>query len=67
MGQGFPAGPAGDDGVREPAFSAGSPGGPDRQQQTGEPVDPVLVDPATGERVDGPGYAVVTTAMENRA
>jgi DNA-binding HxlR family transcriptional regulator len=46
---------------------------PDRQvvrivdQRTGEPVDPVLVDPATGERVDGPGYAVVTTAMENRA
>ena len=23
---------------------------------TGEPVDPVLVDPKTGKRVDGPGY-----------
>ena len=33
-------------------------------QQTGEPVDPVLVDPATGKRVDGPGYAVVTTPLE---
>jgi len=33
-------------------------------QQTGEPVDPVLVDPATGNRVDGPGYAVVTTPLE---
>ena len=32
-------------------------------QQTGEPVDPVLVDPATGKRVDGPGYAVVTTPL----
>src|ERR671939_364728 len=25
--------------------------------ETGQPVDPVLVDPATGQRVDGPGYA----------
>jgi DNA-binding HxlR family transcriptional regulator len=46
---------------------------PDRQtvqivnQQTGLPVDPVLVDPATGQRVDGPGYAVVTAPVENRA
>jgi hypothetical protein len=46
---------------------------PDKQtvrivnQQTGEPVEPLLVDPATGKRVDGPGYAVVTTRVENRA
>ena len=45
---------------------------PDRQtvrivnQQNGEPVDPVLVDPATGQPVDGPGYIVVTTQLENR-
>jgi DNA-binding HxlR family transcriptional regulator len=45
---------------------------PDRQtvqivnQQTGQPVDPVLIDPATGLRVDGPGYTVVTTPMEGR-
>jgi DNA-binding HxlR family transcriptional regulator len=32
--------------------------------ETGEPVDPMLVDPATGKRVDGPGYAVVTTKFE---
>src|ERR1700722_1169730 len=31
--------------------------------QTGEPVEPLLVDPATGLRVDGPGYAVVTTQV----
>jgi DNA-binding HxlR family transcriptional regulator len=43
---------------------------PDRQrvqivnQQTGEQVDPVLVDPATGRRVDGPGYVVVTTPAD---
>ena len=43
---------------------------PDRQrvrivnELTGLPVDPVLVDPETGLRVDGPGYAVVTTRME---
>ena len=29
--------------------------------ETGQFVDPMLVDPATGRRVDGPGYAVVTT------
>jgi DNA-binding HxlR family transcriptional regulator len=46
---------------------------PDRQlvrvvnEQTGQPVDPILVDPATGRRVDGPGYAVVITPMENPA
>jgi DNA-binding HxlR family transcriptional regulator len=46
---------------------------PDRQmvrvvnEQTGEAVDPILVDPATGRRVDGPGYAVVTTPMESGA
>jgi DNA-binding HxlR family transcriptional regulator len=34
-------------------------------QQTGEPVDPVFVDPATGQRVDGPGYAVVTTPLQS--
>ena len=27
--------------------------------ETGEAVDPVLVDPATGRPVDGPGYAVI--------
>jgi DNA-binding HxlR family transcriptional regulator len=43
---------------------------PDRQivrivnQNNGQPVDPVLVDPATGMRVDGPGYLVVTTSLE---
>jgi hypothetical protein len=36
-------------------------------QQTGEPVDPVLVDPATGRPVDGPGYAVVTRKLETQA
>jgi DNA-binding HxlR family transcriptional regulator len=46
---------------------------PDRQtvrivnQETGAQVDPVLVDPATGQPVDGPGYAVVTTPLEQRA
>ena len=45
---------------------------PDRQsvqvvnEQTGQPVDPILIDPATGRRVDGPGYAVVITPMEQR-
>ena len=33
-------------------------------ERTGQPVDPVLVDPATGEPVDGPGYAVMTTQLE---
>jgi len=28
---------------------------------TGQPVEPLLVDPATGKPVDGPGYKVVTT------
>jgi DNA-binding HxlR family transcriptional regulator len=43
---------------------------PDRQtvrivnKLTGETVDPVLVDPATGDPVDGPGYAVETTKLE---
>jgi DNA-binding HxlR family transcriptional regulator len=36
-------------------------------KETGAPVDPILVDPATGERVDGPGYSVVTTSMGARA
>jgi DNA-binding HxlR family transcriptional regulator len=46
---------------------------PDRQtvrivnQQNGEEVDPILVDPATFMRVDGPGYAVVTTLLEHLA
>src|SRR3954465_1593356 len=35
--------------------------------ETGQPVDPVLVDPATGARVDGPGYAVVSTKAQDRA
>ena len=45
---------------------------PDRQsvqvvnEQTGQTVDPILIDPATGRRVDGPGYAVVITPMEQR-
>jgi DNA-binding HxlR family transcriptional regulator len=44
---------------------------PDRQtvrvvnERTGEVVDPILVDPATGQRVDGPGYTVVRTSLEN--
>jgi len=46
---------------------------PDRQtvrvvnEQTGEAVDPILVDPATGLRVDGPGYTVVRTPLEIEA
>jgi DNA-binding HxlR family transcriptional regulator len=45
---------------------------PDRQSvrivnmNNGQPVDPILVDPATGLRVDGPGYSVVTTAVEQQ-
>jgi DNA-binding HxlR family transcriptional regulator len=31
--------------------------------ETGERVDPLLLDPATGRRVDGPGYQVVTTRL----
>jgi DNA-binding HxlR family transcriptional regulator len=34
---------------------------------TGQPVDPVLVDPATGLRVDGPGYQVATEMLRNAA
>lgn len=33
--------------------------------ETGERVDPLLVDPATGRRVDGPGYQVVTTRLQH--
>jgi DNA-binding HxlR family transcriptional regulator len=35
--------------------------------ETGKPVDPVLVDPATGRPVDGPGYAVVSVTQGNEA
>jgi DNA-binding HxlR family transcriptional regulator len=35
--------------------------------ETGQPVDPVLVDPATGRRVDGPGYQVVSTQRQEAA
>jgi DNA-binding HxlR family transcriptional regulator len=35
--------------------------------ETGMPVDPLLVDPATGLRVDGPGYAVVSTLWQDNA
>jgi DNA-binding HxlR family transcriptional regulator len=34
--------------------------------ETGETVDPVLVDPATGRPVDGPGYAIVTARPQER-
>jgi DNA-binding HxlR family transcriptional regulator len=34
---------------------------------TGQPVDPQLVDPATGKRVDGPGYQVVTEMLRQDA
>ena len=34
---------------------------------TGQVVEPVLVDPATGRRVDGPGYQVVTTMLREAA
>ena len=34
---------------------------------TGEQVDPVLVDPATGRPVDGPGYQVVATPLTKSA
>lgn len=30
---------------------------------TGDRVEPVLVDPTTGQRVDGPGYRVVSTPL----
>src|SRR3954449_5179674 len=35
--------------------------------ETRQPVDPILVDPATGARVDGPGYAVASTLRQDRA
>src|SRR3954454_15134577 len=35
--------------------------------ETRQPVDPILVDPATGARVDGPGYAVVTSKRQDQA
>lgn len=31
--------------------------------ETGAEIDPVLVDPATGRPVDGPGYAIRTTFL----
>ena len=34
---------------------------------TGQPVEPLLVDPATGKPVDGPGYKVVTTMLRQDA
>jgi DNA-binding HxlR family transcriptional regulator len=34
---------------------------------TGEPVDPVLVDPKTGRSVDGPGYKVVRRPLGSPA
>jgi DNA-binding HxlR family transcriptional regulator len=34
---------------------------------TGQPVDPILVDPVTGLRVDGPGYQVATEMLRNAA
>ena len=36
-------------------------------ERTGQAVDPILVDPATGQRVDGPGYSVVMTPVEQPA
>ena len=35
--------------------------------ETGQPVEPLLVDPANGRRVDGPGYQVVSTLFQNAA
>jgi DNA-binding HxlR family transcriptional regulator len=32
--------------------------------ENGEAVDPLLLDPATGRRVDGPGYQVVTKLLQ---
>jgi hypothetical protein len=34
---------------------------------TGQTVDPLLLDPATGRQVDGPGYQVVTTLLQDAA
>ena len=35
--------------------------------ETGDSVDPLLLDPATGRRVDGPGYKIVTTLRQHAA
>jgi DNA-binding HxlR family transcriptional regulator len=35
--------------------------------KTGQAVDPILVDPATGLRVDGPGYQVATEMLRDAA
>jgi hypothetical protein len=35
--------------------------------ENGEQVTPLLVDPSTGRRVDGPGYRVVTTMLRDAA
>jgi DNA-binding HxlR family transcriptional regulator len=35
--------------------------------ETGQPVDPLLVDPSNGRRVDGPGYQVVSTMRQDAA
>jgi DNA-binding HxlR family transcriptional regulator len=35
--------------------------------ETGQKVDPILVDPATGLPVDGPGYRVVTEMLRQDA
>jgi hypothetical protein len=33
--------------------------------ETGQTVEPMLLDPSTGRRVDGPGYHVVTTMLQD--
>lgn len=33
--------------------------------ETGKDVDPQFIDPTTGRRIDGPGYQVVTTILED--
>ena len=35
--------------------------------ETGQEVEPLLLDPSTGRRVDGPGYQVVTTMRQDVA
>lgn len=35
--------------------------------ETGASVEPLLVDPETGRRVDGPGYSVVSTPRQGTA
>ena len=35
--------------------------------ENGEKVDPLLLYPSTGRPVDGPGYQVVTTMLQNAA